>query len=128
MKKNDGWVNALFALVFIAVPAMIIYYFILPDWTGRIVLPLGSTMGIAVGFIAAIMGITALLIKFELLPYQAINFNIPVAVGLMVLLVSYDLSMWARVLLIVAVILMAFPVNMFTSYLIRNKKYKLMKK
>lgn len=128
MKRNDGWTNALVALVFIAVPAVILYYFLLPDWTNKEVISLGASMGIAIGFIAFTIAWTSLFIKFEILPYQALNFNIPVALGLMMLFVTYDLTMWARVLLLILVILLAFPVNMMTDKLITSKRRKLNKK
>ena len=85
-------------------------------------------MGIAIGFIAFTIAWTSLFIKFEILPYQALNFNIPVALGLMMLFVTYDLTMWARVLLLILVILLAFPVNMMTDKLITSKRRKLNKK
>ena len=128
MKRNDGWTNALVALVFIAVPAVILYYFLLPDWTNKEVISLGASMGIAIGFIVFTIAWTSLFIKFEILPYQALNFNIPVALGLMMLFVTYDLTMWARALLLILVILLAFPINMLTDKLITSKRRKLNKK
>ena len=127
MKKNDGWMNALFALIFIAVPAIILFYFILPGWTNK-----KPTFGydivwvIAIGFIVYTILFSIILIIFKVLSIESLNFNVPIAFALMGILVTYPLPLWATGVIVISVVLMAFPMNILTTKikrsLIRNKK------
>ena len=127
MKKNDGWVNALFALIFIAVPAVILFYFFLPSWTDKKPIEYGYIWLIAISFLLYVGLFSFILIKFDWLPFESLNFNVPISVSLMIILVSHPLPLWATALLVLLGILSAFPVNIYTTRL-RESKTKQSKK
>ncbi|NQZ66189.1 MAG: hypothetical protein HRT99_03180 [Mycoplasmatales bacterium] len=115
MKKNDGWLNALFSLVFIATPALIIFYFFLPSWSGFERVSYGTIWGIAIGFIFYVILLSVILIRFEILSIESLNFNIPISIVLVIILVSYPLALWATAIFVIIGILLAFPVNMLVN-------------
>ncbi|MCK5806997.1 MAG: hypothetical protein KAG91_01210 [Mycoplasmataceae bacterium] len=126
MKKNDGWMNALFALIFIATPAITLFYFILPTWSNKEVLSYGMIWVVAIGFIAYAILLSTLLIMLKIISIDSLNFNVPIAFALMAILVTYTLPLWATGVIVIGVILMAFPMNMLTTkikmILIHRKK------
>ncbi|MCK5866986.1 MAG: hypothetical protein KAG14_01165 [Mycoplasmataceae bacterium] len=115
MKKNDGWMNALFALIFIATPAITIFYFILPTWSNKEVLNYGMIWVVAIAFIIYAILFSTLLILLNILSIESLNFNIPIAFALMSILVTYPLPLWATGVIVIGVVLMAFPMNMLTT-------------
>lgn len=115
MIKNDSWMNALFSLVFIAVPALIMYYFLLPDWTGKEVVTYPYIWLISFSFLAYVALLSFLLIRFNILSFQSLNFNVPLALCLVLIFVTYDVDLWGRALILIAGILTALPMNMITD-------------
>ena len=124
MKQNDGWVNALFSLLFIAVPAIVLFYFFLPSWSGKDPSSYGMIWGIAIGFWAYVGLLSFLLIYFDLLSIESLNFNIPIALALMMILVSYPLPLWATGILVIVCVLIALPVNILTTRIRENNQSK----
>ena len=124
MKNSDSWVNALFSLVFIAVPAIVLFYFFLPSWTGKEPESYGLIWGIAIGFWAYVALLSFLLIYFKLLSIESLNFNVPIALALMVILVSYPIPLWATGILVFVCVMIAFPINMLTTRIRENYQSK----
>ena len=124
MKKNDGWINALFSLVFIAAPALVIFYFLLPTWTGYEEISYGMIWVVALGFLTYIAILSFALIYFEWLTIESLNFNIPISLALMAILVTYPLPLWAVAIIVVAIVLFAFPINIMVTKYKENKILK----
>ncbi|MCK5945752.1 MAG: hypothetical protein KAG04_00620 [Mycoplasmataceae bacterium] len=124
MKKNDGWMNALFALLLIVVPVLVGFYFLLPDWTGRYVISYGAMWGVAIGFIAYVVLISYILIKVKLLTLDSIAFNIPVTIVMVGIFVSPYLPIWARGLIVLTLIMSALPANMLVTRIKEEIVYK----
>lgn len=124
MRKNDGWVNALFALVFIAVPAILLFYFYLPSWSGQKPLPYGYIWLIAIIFWIYVGLLSFLLIKFQWLALESLNFNVPISVSLMLILITSPLPLWATALFVIGGVLTAIPVNIYTTRFRENRAKK----
>lgn len=125
MKQNDGWINALFSLVFIAAPALIIFYFLLPGWTGHEVVSYGIIWLVAISFFVYVGILSWLLIHFKWLAIDSLNFNVPISLALMTILVTYPLPFWAMGVLVVIAVLLAFPVNIAVTKYKEKKIIKL---
>lgn len=123
MKKTDGWVTALFALVFIAVPAVILFYFFLPEWTDKKPINYSYIWLIAISFWVYTGILTFILIRFEWLSIDSINFNIPISITMMLILLTSPLPLWATALFVLFGILTAFPTNIFVTRL-KEKQIK----
>lgn len=115
MKKNDGWINALFSLVFIATPALILYFFYLPTWSGNDDQAYWVVWVIALLFMVYVVVLSYVLIKFEWLTIESLNFNIPITLALMAIMVTYTLPLWATAIITLAMVMVALPVNMWTT-------------
>lgn len=123
MRNTNGWVNALFALVFIATPALVGFFLWVPYWADAHEQPTWFYYVVALGFLVYVSLFSWLLIKFEWLGYDSLNFNIPIALVFAVLFISYDWAIWLKVLATIAMVFTAFPVNMWTTYIrIRKRK------
>ena len=115
MKTNDGWLNALFALLFIAVPAIVGFYFLLPDWTGYDVVSYGSMWGIGLGFAVYVIIASTLVIYFKILTIDSLNFDIPITLVFVAMFVTSGIPLWGRILLVITCVLLTFPVNILVS-------------
>lgn len=121
MRNTNGWVNALFALVFIATPALVGFFLWVPYWEDAHKEPTWFYYVVALGFLVYVSLFSWLLIKFEWLGIDSLNFNIPIALVFAALFVSYDWAIWLKVLVTVFMVLMAFPVNMWTTNFRKRK-------
>ena len=125
MKESNGWINALFSLVFVAAPAMVMFYFLLPDWADIQILTTGEMWAVTLGFIAYSALLNFLLIKFEFLPIDSINFNGPLTLVLAIIFISFGLDIWVRALLMIIGVLLAFPTNVYVAKMKEKKIRKL---
>lgn len=113
---SNGWVKALFALVFIAVPAFVGYIFFLPDWSNAgQKYDLWFYWVVAIGFIIYALGFSFILIYFDILGVDSLAFNIPLAIVLAIIFVTFPWGhggWWAlRALMVILGICTAWPIN-----------------
>lgn len=122
MRKTSGWVNALFALVFIACPALVGFFLWVPYWENGTEQATWFYWVIGLSFLAYVALLCWFLIHFEWLGVDSLNFNIPIALVFFTLFVSWDLTRWIQIILVIVIVLLAFPVNMWTTHLKRKTK------
>jgi hypothetical protein len=127
MKKTNNWINTLFALIFIAIPSLIIFYFLLPTWSNKLVISYWKMWIVAIGFCFYSFAISFGFVYFKILSIDSLNFNIPITLSLMTIFVSYNLPTWAIFLIVVLVIITSFPINIWTQNY-KKKKIKKIKK
>lgn len=121
MKTNDGWINALFSLVFIAAPALVLFYFFLPTWNPDANYSYWITWIITIIFFIYVGLLSLLLIYFKWLTIESLNFNIPITLVLMLILVTNPLPLWATALFVLTGVFTAIPVNIITTKIKENK-------
>lgn len=124
MKNNNGWINALFSLVFIATPSLFLFFFFLPSWNGYERVSYGMIWVIALGFISYVLLFSFLVIHYEILTIDSLSFNIPITMVLMSILISYPLPLWATAVFVILMVLFAFPVNVFVNNFKERRKHK----
>ena len=115
MTKNKSGLNSLFTLIFIALPSLIIFYFLLPTWANKQVVSHREMWLIAFGFCLYSFLLNFLLIYFKILSIESLNFNIPMTFSLMALFVGYKLPFWIMFLIILGIIMFALPINIITN-------------
>ena len=124
MKKNDGWINALSAMLLIVVPVLIGFYFLLPDWTSKWVISYGVMWGVSFGFMAYVAIMSYILIHFKVLTIDSIAFNIPITIVMVGIFLSPGIAIWARGLIVLGLILTAIPSNMLVTKIKDEIKYR----
>ncbi|NQZ29111.1 MAG: hypothetical protein HRT98_01870 [Mycoplasmatales bacterium] len=120
-KRTGAWTQALVTLIFILIPAIIMWIFLSKDFNVKQVLNLGELWGVAIGFIGYALLITLFLIWIQLIWIDTMNFTLPVAIVLMSILLSQNVVIWGRALIVISLIFTALPVNMFTIRYIERK-------
>lgn len=118
--KNDGWTNALFALVFLAVPGLLFIFWLfgldgIDDNTG-------IQIGIGFGFVAygILFSIFAIWIKW--LSIDSLSFNIPITIVFGVLMMTNEGPIWLMAITAFAGVMTALPANSLVNWLKRRKK------
>ena len=122
MKKHDGWISSLFALIFIAVPALIIFLFFLPSWSNNFDINYGYIWLIALSFFVYVALIHFIAIYCQIISIESLNFNVPISISLMAILVCYPLPIWLTFLIVFLCIMSAFPTNILTNKYIESRK------
>ncbi len=120
-KRTGAWTQALVTLVFILIPAIIMWVFLSKDFNAKQVLTVGELWGVSIGFIGYSILVTLFLMWIQLIWIDTMNFTLPVAIVLMSILLSQDVVIWGRALIVIALIFTALPVNMFTIRYIEHK-------
>ncbi len=120
-KRTGSWTQVLVTLVFILIPALFIWIFLSKDFNVVQVLSIGELWAIAIGFIAYAILITIFLIWIQLIWIDTMNFTLPVSIVLMAILLSQDVVIWGRALIVIALIFTALPVNMITVRYVEHK-------
>lgn len=123
-RYSNGWVNALFALVFIAVPAVVGMVFFSPDWNkeGKELAnqPYWFYWVVAIGFVIYALIFSLILIKLEVLGMDCLTFNVPIALVFATLFVTYPWHTGAKwgltVLMVIIAIATAWPMNTFVWF------------
>lgn len=124
MKRTNQWINALFALIFIAVPAMVAFVFWVPYWDIADEQPYWFYWALSGGFIIYVALLSWLLIHFEVLYLDSLNFNVPITLVFVSLFVSYEWHMAIRVILVVLMVLVALPITIWTNYKMAKRALK----
>ncbi|TCG11516.1 MAG3450 family membrane protein [Mycoplasma todarodis] len=120
-KRTGSWTQALVTLVFILIPAIVMWVFLSKDFNAKPILSTGELWGVAVGFVGYALLVTLFLIWIQLIWIDTMNFTIPVSIVLMSILLSQNVVIWGRALIVIALIFTALPVNMFTIRFIEHK-------
>ncbi len=120
-KRTGAWTQALVTLVFILVPAIVMWVFLSKDFDAKQVLTTGELWAVAFGFVGYALLITLFLMWIQLIWIDTMNFTLPVAMVLMSILLSQDVVIWGRALIVIALIFTALPVNMFTIRYIERR-------
>ncbi len=120
-KRTGAWTQALVTLVFILIPAIVMWVFLSKDFNAKVVLSLGELWSVAIGFIVYALFITLFLMWIQLIWIDTMNFTLPVAIVLMSILLSQNIVIWGRALIVIGLIFTALPVNMITIRYIEHK-------
>lgn len=126
MTRTPWYLSLLFSLVFVAAPAMVMYWFILPGWGDNKFSDYEYWFYWVIGlaFIAYVAVISTIFILFKIVHIDCLNIDIPMAFSFMVILVSCPLGddlWWARLLMMIGTMLLALPVNMWTTRIFERK-------
>lgn len=127
MKKTGGWVNSLFALVFIAVPAMIGYLFYLPGWGNNKASATWIYWVGAVIYLIYVALISYIFISLKILGVDALNFNIPMSLVFVSIFVSFNWHIALRALTAIIMVFIAWPINSLTNLYYDKMRVKIMK-
>ncbi|CAM9109170.1 MAG3450 family membrane protein [Mycoplasma todarodis] len=120
-KRTGSWTQALVTLVFILIPAIVMWIFLSKDFNAKQVLTTGELWAVAIGFVSYALLITLFLMWIQLIWIDTMNFTLPVAMVLMSILLSQDVVIWGRALIVISLIFTALPVNMFTIRYIERR-------
>lgn len=114
MKKRDfsGWSITLVALTFVAIPAFVLFYFLMPDWNPNALhIKMWQMLLIALGFVFYTITINLLFIYLKILKVKSLTFIVPIAISLMIIFISFELHIWLRLLLATLGMLTVIPMN-----------------
>ncbi len=124
-KRTGGWTQALVTLVFILIPAIIMWVFLSTDFSNKHLLNTKELWGVAIGFVVYALLITIFLIWIQLIWIDTMNFTLPISIILMAILLSQNLHTWVRALIAIGLIFTALPINMLTVRIIENRFQKI---
>lgn len=113
--------TALITLIFVVVPALVMFYFLMPSWAGKQVISLGYMFLVAFGFIIYSISIGAFFVWTRTLTPFALAFLIPISLALMIMFVSYDLPIWAQMLLTLPGIATVIPTQLIIEKIYDKK-------
>lgn len=128
MIKPNHWLNALFALVFIAIPALIGFYFWLPDWNNDFEIGYWFYWVISLAFVAYVAVLSFFMIKLKILSIDIITFYLPLTFVFMAIFISFDWSVILRFFIVIIAILTALPANMFVVKIKDRYRQTILKK
>ncbi len=104
--------NALFSLVFVAGPALLMFYFWLPEWNdNKYQIPIGYLYLSAFGLVIFTFLATFLFVYLGLISFDALRFSLPLALAFAVILVSSFWPTWVRAFAVILTVMFAWPIN-----------------
>ena len=118
--KNDGWTNALFALVFLVVPGLILVFWVLG--LANIKNNLWFQIGIGIGFIGYGIIFSVLVILIKWLAIDSLAFNAPITIVFGILIMTYSAEIWLMVIMTFLGVMTALPANSLVHKFKRRKK------
>ena len=111
--KNNGWANTLFAMVFIAIPFLVILFFVFgvspfkDNYTNMALLSAGFALySLLLSFVVVFLGV---------LHIDSLKFNIPISLVFMVLLFTYDAELYYLIPFSILAILTSIPANILVT-------------
>ncbi|MGL5357574.1 MAG: MAG3450 family membrane protein [Metamycoplasmataceae bacterium] len=137
--RKNSWIKALFTLFVVAIPSIMIWFFLSKDFGGgdQNVLNFGYGILISIGFIIAVFLLSYLFYYFKICDVSLFTFSLPVAITFMGIYLSSFLNstdpnyILYRSLIVLPLTLTVIPINMFITKIklkirlkdkIRNKK------
>ena len=118
--KNNGWVNALFALFFLVVPGIILIFLIF-DLNG-IDNNLLVQAGVGIAFIVYGVLLSILVILIKWIAIESLAFNIPITIVFGLLMITNEGPIWLMAIMTFVAIMTALPANGLVQKLKRRKK------
>lgn len=128
MIKTNHWLNILFALIFIVLPAFLAYFFWLPDFNKNIVKPIWFYWVVALSFIAYVFILSVIMYKIKVLSVDIFNFYLPLVFVLGAIFVSGNWNLILRFFFVTLMILVALPANMYVTKVKTKYRKKMLKK
>ena len=111
--KNNGWANTLFAMVFIAMPFLVLAFFVFH------VAPFKNNMLnislMTIGFTIYAIGFSFIVVWLDVLHIDSLKFNIPITLVFMVLLFTFDTELYYIIPFSIVAILTTIPTNIFVT-------------
>ena len=114
-----SWIKPAYTLFVVAIPSFFMWVFLGKDFGKTPPLSLGYNILIALVFIIVIITITLFLIYFKILKMSIMTFVIPILVCFMAIFLSSWLQgddRWYRILIIIPLVFVVIPVNIFVNY------------
>lgn len=118
--KNNGWTNALFALVFLAIPGLIFIFWIFG--LNGIDNNLWIQIGIGAGFLGYGILFSVIVILIKWLTVDSLAFNLPITTVFGLLMMTNEGPIWLMVVVTFIGILTALPANSLVNKIKRRKK------
>ena len=132
MKNNyqtSGLIKSLISFFLVLLPSLIIWFFLSKDWTRNPIVSYKYISLIAVGFVVLVALISWIFVITHIAWYDLFNFTLPIAILMMLILISYPLANWARALIVIsAIIVVTLPTNMVVTRITENATDKEMEK
>lgn len=122
--KNDrtnGWVQVLLSLLLVIVPGIMLWVFLSGDWQNNLPLKYWEILLVAISFVLYTFLITWILILVNIVWYDMFNFTLPIAIILMGILLTYPIPTWARAIITLSLVFLAWPINAFTTWYTERK-------
>lgn len=121
MKKYSSWLSALFALVFIAVPSIVIIYFLM-DMSPNYGIVFGSAFAVLIG--GNLLAYIAY--KLEVFGIDAFSFIVPITIVFFGLIATVYQHWWVMLIVALVGVLSSFPTNMLITKIKEHKRHKLL--
>lgn len=110
MKKHDGWITALYTLVFIAIPCIVGIFFLIDMDTNR---PL--VWGIGASILGGTNLLTYIAYKVKLLAIDAFTFVFPISVVFFGIYGTMYENWWLMLIVAIIGVLTSLPTNMVVT-------------
>lgn len=126
--KSKSWIKPLYTLFVVAIPSFFIWFFLGKDFHKNPPFSIGYNILIAISFIIVVSIITLLLVKLRVLKISVIIFAFPIMICFMAIFLSSWLegdNQWYRILIIIPLVFVVIPANMFVNYYERKQLVKL---
>ena len=121
MKKHDGWLTSLFALIFIATPSIVGIFLLVDSET----IDYGLIWGIGTAILIGSNLITYLAYKFKLLAIDAFTFIFPLSVVFFLIYGTMYEAWWLMLIVAVIGVLTSFPANIVVTRIKEDKLAKI---
>lgn len=123
--KTSSLIKSLISFFLVLLPSLIIWFFFSKDWTPNPIISYKYIWLIALGFVMLVLLISWIFVITHIAWYDLFNFTLPIAILMMLILITYPLTSWARALIIIgAIIVVTLPINMFVTRLTENASDK----
>ncbi|MGL5732998.1 MAG: MAG3450 family membrane protein [Metamycoplasmataceae bacterium] len=126
--RSKSWIRPLYTLFVVAIPSFFIWFFLGKDFRTDPPFSIGYNVLIAIAFIIIISAITILLVFLKILKMSIIIFTFPITICFMAIFLSSWLQgeyQWYRVLIIIPLVFIVIPINMFVNYYERKQIIKI---
>lgn len=126
--KAKSWIKPVYTLFVVAIPSFFIWFFLGKDFQPNPPFAIGYNVLIAISFMVVVTTITLLLVYLKILKMSIIIFVFPIMLCFMAIFLSSWLegdNQWYRILIIVPLVFLVIPVNMFVNYYENKQVIKL---
>lgn len=118
MRKNDIFIDILFILVVLVIPAFLMYLFILPDWSNnKEVVKYSTSIIISIGYGVGVIILSIIFAWLKIISIESLSYVVPMAIIFALIQITYPLNTWSRYLIIIPQIVWTIPVRIIISKL-----------